>query len=226
MCQSMKRLIELVIASTSLLLLGPIIAVIAVAIRINMGSPVLFRQVRPGYMQKPFTLLKFRTMRLAIDPDGKDLPDNERLTTLGRFLRKTSLDELPQLWNVSRGDISLVGPRPLLERYIPYFNERERLRFSVKPGITGWAQIHGRNEASWDKRLENDVWYVEHWSLGLDLKILVLTIKKVLSGKGVLVDAQSVMLDLDEERKESRHKTISEKFVIHEECDGNKIGSC
>ncbi|RKX61089.1 MAG: hypothetical protein DRP37_04455, partial [Thermodesulfobacteriota bacterium] len=157
---------------------------------------------------------------------GKDLPDNVRLTTLGRFLRKTSLDELPQLWNVFKGDISLVGPRPLLERYNPYFNERERLRFSVKPGITGWAQIHGRNEASWDKRLENDVWYVEHWSLGLDLKILVLTIKKVLSGKGVVVDAQSVMLDLDEERKESGHKTISEKFVIHEECDGNKIGSC
>ena len=222
----MKRLIDLVIASTSLLLFGPIIGIIAVVIRMNMGSPVLFRQVRPGYMQKPFTLLKFRTMRMAIDPDGKDLPDNVRLTTLGRFLRKTSLDELPQLWNVSRGDISLVGPRPLLERYNPYFNERERLRFSVKPGITGWAQIHGRNEASWDKRLENDVWYVEHWSLGLDLKILVLTIKKVLSGKGVLVDARSVMLDLDEERKESKHKTISEKFVIHEECDGNKIGSC
>ena len=222
----MKRLIDLVIASTSLLLLGPIIAIIAVVIRMNMGSPVLFRQVRPGYMQKPFTLLKFRTMRMAIDPDGKDLPDNVRLTTLGRFLRKTSLDELPQLWNVFKGDISLVGPRPLLEKYNPYFNERERLRFSVKPGITGWAQIHGRNEASWDKRLENDVWYVEHWSLGLDLKILVLTIKKVLSGKGVLVDARSVMLDLDEERKESKHKTISEKFVIHEECDGNKIGSC
>ncbi len=222
----MKRLIDLVIASTSLLFLGPIIAIIAVVIRMNMGSPVLFRQVRPGYMQKPFTLLKFRTMRMAIDPDGKDLPDNVRLTTLGRFLRKTSLDELPQLWNVFKGDISLVGPRPLLERYIPYFNERERLRFSVKPGITGWAQIHGRNEASWDKRLENDVWYVEHWSLGLDLKILVLTIKKVLTGKGVLVDAQSVILDLDEVRKESRHKTISEKFVIHEECDGNKISSC
>ena len=222
----MKRLIDLIIASSSLLLLGPIIGIIAVVIRMNMGSPVLFRQVRPGYMQKPFTLLKFRTMRIAIDPAGKDLPDNVRLTTLGRFLRKTSLDELPQLWNVFKGDISLVGPRPLLERYNPYFNERERLRFSVKPGITGWAQIHGRNEASWDKRLENDVWYVEHWSLGLDLKILVLTIKKVLSGKGVVVDAQSVMLDLDEERKESGHKTISEKFVIHEECDGNKIGSC
>jgi lipopolysaccharide/colanic/teichoic acid biosynthesis glycosyltransferase len=222
----MKRLIDLVIASTSLLLLSPIIAIIAVVIRMNMGSPVLFRQIRPGYMQKPFTLLKFRTMRMAIDPDGKDLPDSKRLTTLGRFLRKTSLDELPQLWNVFRGDISLVGPRPLLERYIPYFNERELLRFSVKPGITGWAQIHGRNEASWDKRLENDVWYVGHWSLGLDLKILVLTVKKVLSGKGVVVDAQSEMLDLDEERGESRHKTISEKFVIHEECDGNKIGSC
>lgn len=215
----MKRLIDLVIASTSLLLLGPIIAIIAMVIRMNMGSPVLFRQVRPGYMQKPFTLLKFRTMRMAIDPDGKNLPDNVRLTTLGRFLRKTSLDELPQLWNVFKGNISLVGPRPLLKKYNPYFNERERLRFSVKPGITGWAQIHGRNEASWDKRLENDAWYVDHWSLGLDLKILVLTIEKVLRGKGVLVDAQSAMLDLDEERKESKHKKISEKFVIHEKCD-------
>jgi lipopolysaccharide/colanic/teichoic acid biosynthesis glycosyltransferase len=162
---------------------------------------VVFRQRRPGLGGRPFTLKKFRTMNDARGPDGRFLPDAGRLTPLGRFLRRTSLDELPQLWNVLWGEMSLVGPRPLRWHYLPYFTPRERLRHTVRPGITGWAQIHGRNEASWDHRLANDVWYVEHWSLWLDCRILCLTLLQVFRGRGVVVDANSIMKDLDEERK-------------------------
>lgn len=172
-----------------------------------MGRPVLFRQTRPGYRAKPFFLYKFRTMREAYGPDGTPRPDAERLTRLGRFLRRKSLDELPQLWNVCRGDMSLVGPRPLLTRYLPYFTDRERLRQTVRPGITGWAQIRGRNAASWDQRLSDDVWYVENWSLSLDLKILLMTLKAVLEGSGVVVDPRATMLNLDEERAARREES-------------------
>jgi lipopolysaccharide/colanic/teichoic acid biosynthesis glycosyltransferase len=183
-----------------LLVSAPVMSAVAVMIRLTMGNPVLFRQVRPGCRERPFCLLKFRTMEDVSGPDGQPRPDFERLTPLGRFLRRTSLDELPQLWNVLKGEMSLVGPRPLLMRYLPYFTERERLRQTVKPGITGWAQIRGRNAASWDQRLSDDAWYVENWSLMLDLKILLITLKVALYGSGVVVDPRSTMLDLDEER--------------------------
>jgi lipopolysaccharide/colanic/teichoic acid biosynthesis glycosyltransferase len=149
-------------------------------------------------------MLKFRTMGDARAPDGRLLPDGLRLTALGRFLRRTSLDELPELWNVLTGDMSLVGPRPLLMDYFDFFTERERLRFSMPPGITGWAQTHGRNHAPWDARLERDVWYVEHWSFGLDLRILAATVRQVLRAESVVEDPHSIMLDLDEERGRCR----------------------
>jgi len=173
-------------------------------IRLNMGRPILFRQERPGLAKKPFIAVKFRTMADRKGCDETPLPDACRLSPLGVFLRKTSLDELPQLWNVVKGDISLVGPRPLLMRYLPYFTEQECLRFTVLPGITGWAQIHGRNESSWSDRFARDVWYVQHWSLWLDARILFRTVFKVLGSKGIVVDARSIMLNLDEER---RHMT-------------------
>jgi sugar transferase EpsL len=196
----MKRIVDLIIATIALLILAPVMVGVAILIRINMGTPVLFRQVRPGYRERPFCLVKFRTMRDVLDSTGKPLPDGDRLTRFGRFLRSKSLDELPQLWNVLKGEMSLVGPRPLLMRYLPYFSDRERLRHTVRPGITGWAQIRGRNSASWSSRLSDDVWYVENWSLMLDLQIIVITFLIALRGSGVVVDPRSTMLNLDEER--------------------------
>ncbi len=175
-------------------------AAVAVAIRLSMGRPVLFRQIRPGLGERPFTLLKFRTMIDALDADGRPLPDTARLTRLGRFLRRSSLDELPQLWNVLRGEMSLIGPRPLLPRYLPWFTQEERLRFTVRPGITGWAQVNGRNTSSWDERLAMDVWYVRHQSLSLDARILARTLANSIRGTGVATDPSDVMLDLDVER--------------------------
>jgi lipopolysaccharide/colanic/teichoic acid biosynthesis glycosyltransferase len=165
-----------------------------------MGKPVLFRQTRPGYREKPFTIYKFRTMIEAVDSQGLPMPDGERLHPVGNFLRRTSLDELPEFWNVLRGDMSLVGPRPLLMRYLPFYTEEERSRFMVRPGITGWAQVNGRNEASWDGRLHNDIWYVRNRSFLLDIKILWMTVVKVVRREQVIVDARSAMLNLDEER--------------------------
>lgn len=196
-----KRLFDLVAASLGLIVLLPVLAVLAVLVRIFLGSPVIFRQQRPGLHAVPFTLYKFRTMNDRRDASGKLLPDAQRLTAFGRFLRSTSLDELPELCNVLRGEMSLVGPRPLLVRYTPYFTEEEMRRFSVPPGITGWAQINGRNHASWDQRLSDDIWYVDHWSLWLDIRILALTVAKVVKRDGVVPDTSSVMRDLDEERK-------------------------
>jgi lipopolysaccharide/colanic/teichoic acid biosynthesis glycosyltransferase len=169
-------------------------------IRQKMGSPVVLQQARPGIGELPFVLYKFRTMTDDRGPDGELLPDAARLTSLGRTLRRLSLDELPQLWNVIKGDMSLVGPRPLRMDYLPYFTELERLRHTVPPGITGWAQIHGRNEAAWDQRLAADVWYVENWSLLLDFKILLATLGRVLRRKNVVDDPRSIMLNLNEER--------------------------
>jgi sugar transferase EpsL len=200
MSRIIKRVFDVVAALAGLVVLAPLLAIVAAAIRLTMGRPVLFRQVRPGYAGRPFTLVKFRTMREASGPDGRPLADAERLTRLGRFLRATSLDELPQLWNVLTGELSLVGPRPLLTRYLPYYTERERLRLTVRPGITGWAQVRGRNHAPWDQRLGDDAWYVENWSLGLDLLILLKTVQIVLLGRGVVVAPTEAMRDLDEER--------------------------
>jgi len=150
-----------------------------------MGKPVLFRQKRPGYKEKPFYIYKFRTMSNTEKLHGKDLPDSERLTSLGEWVRRFSIDELPQLFNIVKGDLSFVGPRPLLMEYLPLYNERQRKRHDVKPGITGWAQVNGRNSVNWNERFELDVWYVEHKSMFLDMKIIFLTILRVISGSGV-----------------------------------------
>jgi lipopolysaccharide/colanic/teichoic acid biosynthesis glycosyltransferase len=184
-----------------ILMLSPLLLFISFLIMITMGRPIFFKQIRPGLYAKPFVLYKFRTMLDLKNEDGNLLPDEKRLTTVGKFLRKTSLDELPELWNVIKGQMSLVGPRPLLIRYLPYFTEKERKRFQVKPGITGLAQLSGRNQLSWNKRLELDCWYVENWSLLLDLKLLLLTFLKVVSCEGVADAPRSLMMDLDEERK-------------------------
>lgn len=196
----MKRVFDFVSALAGLVVLSPLLLVVAVLIRWRLGGPVLFRQQRLGLVGEPFVLWKFRTMTSVVDREGRLLPDHLRLTSFGRFLRKTSLDELPELINVVRGEMSLVGPRPLLLRYLPYFTETERARFEVRPGITGWAQIHGRNCLSWGKRFELDVWYVKNRTFLLDLSILCRTFTAVLERRGVEVDPGSVMLDLDQER--------------------------
>ena len=188
MKQPGKRLLDLTVSLTVLVLLWPVIAVTAVAGAAFMGTPVLFRQRRPGLGGKPFTCLKFRTMTDARDAAGHLKPDGERMTLLGRYLRKASLDELPQLWNVLRGDMSLVGPRPLLMEYLPNYTAEQQRRHDVLPGITGWAQINGRNAVTFGDRLRLDVWYVDHWSLGLDLKVLARTLLTVLYSRGVRLE--------------------------------------
>jgi sugar transferase EpsL len=182
---TMKRLTDVAVAGIGLVFLAPVLAAVALVIYLLMGRPVLFRQVRPGYRARPFTIYKYRTMRNALEPDGEHLPDVERLTGLGRFLRKTSLDELPQLWNVIRGELSLVGPRPLLMQDLLLYTPKQARRHDVRPGITGWAQVNGRNAIRWDEKLDYDVWYVDHWSLWLDLRILGLTIVKVVRCDGI-----------------------------------------
>lgn len=180
-----KRVFDLALALPALLLLSPLLLVVALAIRLRMGAPVLFRQPRPGLHGRPFDLLKFRTMTDVRDAHGRLLPDADRLTALGRFLRRTSLDELPELWNVVRGEMSLVGPRPLLMDYLPHYDAFQMRRHEVRPGITGWAQVNGRNDQSWARRFELDVWYVDHRSFALDLRILALTVWKVLKREGI-----------------------------------------
>lgn len=180
-----KRLFDLALAVPALVLLAPVMAVIAAVIAIGLGRPVLFRQRRPGLHGKPFIVVKFRTMIDSRDSTGRPEPDAERLTRLGQLLRKTSLDELPQLWNVLRGEMSLVGPRPLMMEYLSRYSPEQSRRHDVCPGITGWSQINGRNAASWPRRLALDVWYVDHQSFLLDLKILVLTFWKVFKREGV-----------------------------------------
>jgi lipopolysaccharide/colanic/teichoic acid biosynthesis glycosyltransferase len=183
-----KRQLDLAIAILALVVFGPLMLVLAGVIALRMGRPVLFTQQRPGLHEQPFKVYKFRSMTIAVDSDGRPLPDRDRLTQLGRFLRVSSLDELPGLFNVVRGDMSLVGPRPLLMKYLPYYSVRERTRANVRPGLTGWAQINGRNDLPWDNRLACDVWYVEHCSLALDLKILARTAYKVLKRSNIQVD--------------------------------------
>ena len=182
----LKRTMDLAGALLGLVLFSPIMLTIAAAVRLTMGQPVLCKQVRPGLHGKPFVLYKFRTMKEASRPDGQPLPDGERLTVLGRFLRRTSLDELPELFNVLRGEMSLVGPRPLLLEYLDLYTPDQARRHEVKPGITGWAQVNGRNAISWTEKFELDLWYVEHQSIALDLRILVLTLVRVLIPQGVV----------------------------------------
>ncbi len=180
-----KRAIDLLLAGGGLLLLWPILFVCALAVRRQMGAPVFFRQIRPGRYGRPFTLLKLRTMNQAVDAADRPLADAERLTPLGRWLRRTSLDELPQLWNIVRGEMSLVGPRPLLLEYLPLYSPEQMRRHAMPPGLTGWAQINGRNALDWPERLALDVWYVDNWSLGLDVRILFHTFWKVLRREGI-----------------------------------------
>jgi sugar transferase EpsL len=188
---SLKRLLDLVFASLGLALTAPLQGALAVLIRWQLGRPVLFRQQRPGLHGEPFTLFKFRTMADIRNGQGQLLPDVERLTPLGRFLRSTSLDELPELWNVVRGDMSLVGPRPLLVEYLPRYSAQQARRHEVRPGVTGWAQVNGRNAQSWETRLEMDVWYVENQSLWLDLRILVRSLATVVRREGISRDGHA-----------------------------------
>ncbi|EOB6547512.1 sugar transferase [Vibrio vulnificus] len=181
----MKRLFDFLVSLTALILLSPIIALVAWKIRKNLGSPVLFRQTRPGLNGKPFEMVKFRTMKDAVDEQGNPLPDSERMTPFGDKLRNSSLDELPELWNVLKGEMSLVGPRPLLMQYLPLYSPEQARRHEVRPGVTGWAQINGRNAISWEEKFKLDVWYVDNRNLWLDIKILCLTVKKVFIKEGI-----------------------------------------
>ncbi|WP_312954697.1 sugar transferase [Stutzerimonas nitrititolerans] len=188
-----KRLFDIVASALGLLMLSPVIAVVGWHIRRKLGSPVLFRQIRPGLNGLPFAMIKFRTMRDAVDGAGNPLPDSERMTPFGGFLRASSLDELPELWNVLKGDMSLVGPRPLLMEYLPLYSAEQYRRHEVRPGVTGWAQINGRNALSWEEKFKLDVWYVDNQSFWLDLKILFLTIRKVIIRDGISATGEATM---------------------------------
>ena len=181
----LKRLLDIVIASIALVLLSPLYFYVAHKVKKNIGSPVYFRQVRPGLHGKPFEMIKFRTMKDALDEQGNPLPDSERLTPFGKMLRSTSLDEMPELWNVIKGDMSVVGPRPLLMEYLSLYNQEQAKRHNVRPGMTGYAQVNGRNAISWEQKFEYDVWYVNHVSFLLDCKIVYLTINKVFKREGI-----------------------------------------
>lgn len=189
----MKRLMDIIVSAMALILFSPIIAIVAYKIQKKLGKPVLFRQKRPGLNGEVFEMIKFRSMRDALDEHGNALPDNERLTPFGEKLRRSSLDELPGLWNVLKGDMSLVGPRPLLVEYLPLYSKEQAKRHNVRPGVTGWAQVNGRNAISWEDKFKLDVWYVENQSLWLDIKILFLTVKKVLVKDGISAQGEATM---------------------------------
>jgi lipopolysaccharide/colanic/teichoic acid biosynthesis glycosyltransferase len=189
----LKRFFDIVASLVGLMVLLPVIMLTALQIKRKLGSPVLLRQVRPGLRGRPFELVKFRTMREASAPDGSPLPDAERVTPFGSWLRSTSLDELPELWNVLKGDMSLVGPRPLLMEYLPLYSREQARRHEVRPGVTGWAQINGRNALSWEEKFRLDIWYVDNRSFWLDLKILLLTARKVLIREGISAAGEVTM---------------------------------
>ncbi len=188
-----KRLLDIVVASLALMALSPVLLVLALLVRWKLGSPVFFRQIRPGLHGRPFRLIKFKTMNDARDAAGALRPDAERLTAFGRFMRAFSLDELPELWNVLKGDMSLVGPRPLLEEYLPLYSPRQARRHEVRPGITGWAQVNGRNAITWEEKFDYDVWYVDNMSLALDLKILAMTLVRVVARTGISAEGEATM---------------------------------
>ncbi|MEW5695825.1 sugar transferase [Pseudomonas synxantha] len=189
----LKRLIDILASLCALLLLAPVMVVVAWLVKRKLGSPVLFSQVRPGLNAKPFTMVKFRTMRDAVDSDGKPLPDAMRMTRFGSFLRSSSLDELPGLFNVLKGDMSLVGPRPLLMEYLPLYSAEQYRRHHVRPGVTGWAQVNGRNSVSWEEKFKLDVWYVDNRTFWLDIRIIFLTLKKVVVREGINASGQATM---------------------------------
>ena len=198
-----KRLFDFSASFFGLILLSPIIALVAWKIRKNLGSPVLFRQTRPGLNGKPFEMVKFRTMKDAVDAQGNPLPDSERMTPFGDKLRSSSLDELPELWNVLKGEMSLVGPRPLLMQYLPLYSKDQARRHEVRPGVTGWAQINGRNAISWEDKFKLDVWYVDNRNLWLDIKILFLTVKKVFVKEGISADGHVTIEPFTGQSKQS-----------------------
>ncbi|QMT34838.1 sugar transferase [Neisseria wadsworthii] len=204
MSDIIKRLFDIICAFFGLLFLFPVLLIVAFFVRKNLGSPVLFRQIRPGKDGRPFEMVKFRSMRDAVDKDGNPLPDGERLTPFGKALRATSLDELPELWNVLKGDMSLVGPRPLLMEYLEHYDDEQRRRNDVRPGITGWAQVNGRNALSWEEKFKLDVWYVDNRSFWLDLKILFLTVKKVFIKEGIEAEGEATMNKFTGTKKEDQ----------------------
>lgn len=189
----MKRTLDVTIAFGALILLSPIMIVVTILVRSKLGTPILFKQTRPGLNGKPFEMVKFRSMKDAVDANGNLLPDDERMTPFGDKLRSSSLDELPGLWNVLKGDMSLVGPRPLLVQYLPLYNKEQARRHDVRPGITGWAQINGRNAISWEDKFALDVWYVDNRTFLLDMKILFLTVKKVFIKEGISAEGEATM---------------------------------
>lgn len=189
----LKRAFDIAASTSALVVLSPVLAITAYKVKKELGSPVLFRQTRPGLHGKPFEMIKFRTMKDATDKAGNALPDSERLTEFGKKLRASSLDELPELWNVLKGDMSLVGPRPLLMEYLPLYNAEQAKRHNVRPGVTGYAQVNGRNSLSWEDKFKLDTWYVEHQSLWLDMKILLKTVKKVIIKDGISAEGEATM---------------------------------
>lgn len=192
-----KRTFDIISSLGGLIVFSPIIIVVAILVRVNLGSPILFTQDRVGKNNKIFKMMKFRTMKDGVDKDGKLLPDSERLTNFGKILRSTSLDELPELINILKGDMSLIGPRPLLVEYLPLYSEEQKRRHNVLPGLTGWAQINGRNAISWGEKFKLDVYYVNNWSLGLDLKIFFLTFYKLFNRDGINQDGEATVEDFN-----------------------------
>ena len=199
-----KRLLDFTLSFLALIILSPVLLVTALLVRIKLGSPIIFHQERPGKSEKIFRLYKFRSMTEKCDENGNLLPDDQRLTRFGRTLRSTSLDELPELWNILRGDMSIVGPRPLLVKYLPLYNEEQRHRHDVRPGLTGWAQANGRNAISWEEKFKLDVWYVQHISFWVDVKVIFMTVKKVFCRDGISSET-SVTMEEFSGTKESMH---------------------
>ncbi|MGN7834220.1 sugar transferase [Acinetobacter sp. 22323] len=201
----LKRLLDIIIASIALILLSPLYALVAYKVKKNLGSPVLFRQVRPGLHGKPFEMIKFRTMKDAVDEQGNPLPDSERLTPFGQMLRSTSLDEMPELWNVIKGDMSIVGPRPLLMEYLPLYSTEQAKRHDVRPGMTGHAQVNGRNAIGWEEKFKLDTWYVENQSIWLDFKIMFKTVHKVLAKDDISAEGEATMTKFTGTKTDNLH---------------------
>lgn len=201
----LKRLLDIIIASIALILLSPLYAFVAYKVKKNLGSPVLFHQVRPGLHGKPFEMIKFRTMKDAVDEQGNPLPDSERLTPFGQMLRSTSLDEMPELWNVIKGDMSIVGPRPLLMEYLPLYSPEQAKRHDVRPGMTGHAQVNGRNAIGWEEKFKLDTWYVENRSIWLDFKIMFKTVHKVLAKEDISAEGEATMTKFTGTKTDNLH---------------------
>jgi lipopolysaccharide/colanic/teichoic acid biosynthesis glycosyltransferase len=202
----LKRLLDIIIASTALIILSPLYVFVAYKVKKNLGSPVLFRQIRPGLNNQPFEMIKFRTMKDAVDVDGNPLPDSERLTPFGKMLRATSLDEMPELWNVIKGDMSVVGPRPLLTEYLPLYSAEQAKRHHVRPGMTGHAQVNGRNAIGWEEKFKLDTWYVENQSTRLDFKIMFKTVHKVLAKDDISAEGEATMTKFTGSHSEQNHE--------------------